>query len=61
MDIAKLSTNLSTNKAQEGASISMLKKAKDMMEQQGAQLSEMLEAIPTAPAVNDGKSLDIRI
>ncbi len=61
MDIAKLSTSISMNKAQAGVDISMLKKIKDSMELQGEQLAQMNEAVPTAPPVNDGQALDIRI
>ncbi len=63
MDIASLSMGLSSYKAESGASISMLKKAKEQMEQTGDIISQMIEATPTSGSVqiNDGQSLDIRI
>ncbi len=57
MDIASLSTAMSQSAVSQAASIKVLSLSKDMAEQQGQQLAEMLKQ---APHPTLGSTLDIR-
>ena len=57
MDIASLSTAMSQSSVSQAASIKVLSLSKDMAEQQGQQLAEMLKQ---APHPTLGSTLDIR-
>lgn len=57
MDIAAMSTALSQNALSQAVGIQMLSMSKDMAEQQGQQMADMLKQ---APHPNLGSKLDIR-
>lgn len=57
MDIASLSTAMSQSSLSQAVGIKVLSLSKDMAEQQGQQMAEMLKQ---APHPNLGGSLDIR-
>lgn len=57
MDIVALSTAMSQNAVSQAVGIKVLSLSKDMAEQQGQQMAEMLKQ---APHPNLGGSLDIR-
>ncbi|WP_017813620.1 MULTISPECIES: YjfB family protein [Paenibacillus] len=57
MDIPALSMAMSQASVAQAAGIQVMSLSKDMMEQQGQQMAQMLQQ---APHPNLGKSLDIR-
>lgn len=60
MDIAALSMAMSQVSVAQSASLQVMSMSKDMAEQQGQQLTEMLKSVP-APHPNLGGSLDISV
>lgn len=60
MDIAALSMAMSQVSVAQSASLQVMSMSKDMAEQQGQQLKEMLKSVP-APHPNLGGSLDISV
>ncbi len=60
MDIAKLSTDMATLKTDSAHGMKMMKKALEQVETTGQNIIDMIDSVST-PAINDGKSLDIRI
>lgn len=60
MDIASLSIAMSQASVAQSASLQVLSMSKDMAEQQGQQLAEMLKSVP-APHPNLGGRLDISV
>jgi len=60
MDIAALSMAMSQVSVAQSASLQVMAMSKDMAEQQGQQLTEMLKSVP-APHPNLGGSLDISV
>lgn len=66
MDIAGLSTALSMSNLQSGWGMKMLDKTMDTANEQGAQLAQMIESVPTAQmelSVNPyvGSQFDVRV
>ena len=60
MDIAALSVVMSTNQIAQSTSIAVMDNIKDVAEQQGSQLLEMMqETIPEHPTM--GNQIDIRL
>lgn len=59
MDIAALSTILSQSKLKTDASFALMKQTKDLMENQGEQLAELIEK-STVPHPNLGHRVDLR-
>ncbi|CAH1190671.1 MULTISPECIES: YjfB family protein [unclassified Paenibacillus] len=60
MDIAALSIAMSQTSLAQSASLQVLSMSKNMAEQQGQQMAEMLKTVP-APHPNLGGSLDISV
>ncbi|MBD3919052.1 YjfB family protein [Paenibacillus sp. PR3] len=60
MDIASISMAMSQFSVAQSASLQVLSMSKDMAEQQGQQLAEMLRSVP-APHPNLGARLDISV
>ncbi|WP_315792963.1 YjfB family protein [Paenibacillus sp. BIC5C1] len=60
MDIAALSMAMSQVSVAQSASLQVMSMSKDMAEQQGQQLTEMLKSVPAAHP-NLGGSLDISV
>ncbi|PZT56810.1 YjfB family protein [Paenibacillus silvae] len=60
MDIAALSMGMSQASVAQTASLQVMSMAKDMAQQQGEQMAEMLKTVP-APHPNLGGSLDISV
>ena len=64
MDIAALSVVMANEQVRTNASLKVMGNAKDMMEQQGAQLVEMLEqstaSTPKAPHPSLGTNIDMK-
>ncbi|GGH41533.1 hypothetical protein GCM10008014_01080 [Paenibacillus silvae] len=60
MDIAALSMGMSQASVAQTASLQVMSMAKDMAQQQGEQMVEMLKSVP-APHPNLGGSLDISV
>jgi len=60
MDIAALSIAMSQTSLAQSASLQVLSMSKNMAEQQGQQMTEMLKTVP-APHPNLGGSLDISV
>ncbi|PYE43254.1 YjfB family protein [Paenibacillus barcinonensis] len=60
MDIAALSMGMSQATTAQAASLQVMSMAKDMAQQQGQQMAEMLKSMP-APHPNLGGSLDISV
>ncbi|WP_047983751.1 YjfB family protein [Ornithinibacillus californiensis] len=62
MDIAAMSVVMANSKVRSGASLAMVANIKDLMQQQGNQLTEMLsQNISNAPHPTLGKSVDIKL
>lgn len=62
MDIAAMSIGLHTQQVQADASLKVMSKTKNMMEQQGEQLVEMLQASqPAASHPSLGKAIDVSV
>lgn len=59
MDIAAVSMAISTGETLEAASVSVTKKAMDLMESQGAAIVEQMAQLP--PPTSYGHALDIRV
>lgn len=60
MDIAALSIAMSQTSLAQSASLQVFSMSKNMAEQQGQQMAEMLKTVP-APHPNLGGSLDISV
>lgn len=60
MDIAALSMAMSQASVAQAASIQVMSMTKDMAQEEGQQMAEMLKSVP-APHPNLGGSLDISI
>ncbi|NMI05485.1 putative motility protein [Paenibacillus sp. SZ31] len=60
MDIAALSMAMSQVSVVQSASLQVMSITKDMAQQQGQQMAEMLKSVP-APHPNLGSSLDISV
>ncbi|MEO2212434.1 YjfB family protein [Paenibacillus amylolyticus] len=60
MDIAALSMAMSQASVVQSASLQVMSITKDMAQQQGQQMAEMLKAMP-APHPNLGGSLDLSV
>ncbi|MEN1985911.1 YjfB family protein [Paenibacillus hubeiensis] len=60
MDIAALSIAMNQTSLAQSASLQVLSMSKNMAEQQGQQMAEMLKTVP-APHPNLGGSLDISV
>ncbi len=58
MDIASLSTSLSQNSLSQAVGIKLLSLSKDMAEQQGQQMADMIKQ---APHPTLGSTLDLRV
>ncbi|WP_339213205.1 YjfB family protein [Ornithinibacillus sp. FSL M8-0202] len=62
MDIAAMSVVMANSQVRSDASLAMIANVKDLMQQQGAQLTEMLsQSLQQAPHPTLGKSVDIRL
>ncbi len=59
MDIVGAANQMSAIDTKSSQGMLMLKKAKDQMETQGANIVEMIKS--SEVAINDGKSLNIRV
>ncbi|MFX3650424.1 MAG: YjfB family protein [Paenibacillus sp.] len=60
MDIAALSMAMSQASVMQSASLKVMSMSKDMAQQQGQQMTEMLKSLP-APHPNLGGSLDLSV
>ena len=60
MDIAALSMAMSQITAAQSASLQVMSMTKDMAQQQGQQMTEMLKSV-SVPHPNLGRSLDISV
>lgn len=61
MDIAALSMAMTNQQTRSSAGMATMNNVKDVMEQQGAQLVEMLEqSAQTAPHPSLGKAVDLK-
>ncbi|MDQ0719673.1 MULTISPECIES: YjfB family protein [Paenibacillus] len=60
MDIAALSMAMSQASVVQSASLQVMSITKDMAQQQGQQMTEMLKSVP-APHPNLGRSLDLSV
>ncbi|MGO4731427.1 YjfB family protein [Paenibacillus sp. 2KB_22] len=60
MDIAALSMAMSQASVMQSASLQVMSITKDMAQQQGQQMTEMLKSVP-APHPNLGGSLDLSV
>ncbi|MUK89688.1 putative motility protein [Ornithinibacillus sp. L9] len=61
MDIAAMSVVMNQAQVRSDASLAVMGNVKDLMEQQGAQLKEMLQQSVSAPHPSLGKQLDIQV
>jgi len=61
MDVAGLSIMLKQSQVQQQASLSVMKKAMNMGEQNAAQLLEMMGSSQEAPHPHLGKSIDLQV
>ncbi|MFS0674987.1 YjfB family protein [Ornithinibacillus sp. 179-J 7C1 HS] len=62
MDIAAMSVVMANSQVRSEASLQVIANIKDLMQQQGAQLTEMLsQSTPQAPHPTLGKSVDISL
>ncbi|WP_010099231.1 YjfB family protein [Ornithinibacillus scapharcae] len=62
MDIAAMSVVMSNSKVRSDASLAIMANVKNLMQQQGNQLTEMLsQSVANAPHPTLGKSVDIKL
>lgn len=62
MDIAAMSVVMANSQLRTDASLAMMANVKDLMQQQGQQLTEMLsQSVPQAQHPTLGKSVDISL
>ncbi|WP_042143802.1 YjfB family protein [Paucisalibacillus sp. EB02] len=62
MDIAALSVVMANSQVRSDASLAIMSNIKNLMHQQGNQLTEMLsKSVPEAPHPTLGKSVDIKL